>query len=293
MKHFNNNRFVLLGITLMMLALYGFSGSRQMERPATAAETLDLREIDGGAEVVAAPKPNSAATPTPLDTPSPKMNEDSVPKPKQNFLVWMVQSLGLGFTILFLCISVTMVAVGITCVIAIRQEELLPTLFLKEFEILLNEKKYQDAYNLACENNSFIAKILSAGLKNMSKGYDQAVEAMQEVGEEETIKIENRLKILSIIGNVAPMLGLFGTVMGMIEAFQTIAGSISAPPAFKLAEGISTALFHTEAGLALAIPSIAFYDVMRNRFVLLVHQVGMSSFMLMKRFRTKEQGKQV
>jgi biopolymer transport protein ExbB len=51
-----------------------------------------------------------------------------------------------------------------------------------------------------------------------------------------------------------------------------------------LAEGISKALFTTLIGLAIAIPAIAIYSILRNRISRLVLEVGILSEGLMSRF---------
>ena len=80
---------------------------------------------------------------------------------------------------------------------------------------------------------------------------------MQEVGEEENMKLEHRLSYMALIGTLSPMIGLLGTVQGMISSFSVIANSSATPKPKELAEGISTALFTTMVGLAIAIPAIA------------------------------------
>ena len=108
---------------------------------------------------------------------------------------------------------------------------------------------------------------------------------MQEVGEEETMKLEHNLSYMALIGNISPMIGLFGTVQGMISAFQTIATSPTTPKPSALALNISTALFTTLAGLAIAIPAIAVYNILRNRVQRLTLQVGVTSEELIERFQ--------
>ena len=81
------------------------------------------------------------------------------------------------------------------------------------------------------------------------------------------------------------MLGFLGTVQGMINSFNVIANSPTAPKPAELAEGISTALFTTLVGLAVAIPAIAAYAILRNRVARLVLEVGIVSEGLMSRFQ--------
>ena len=113
--------------------------------------------------------------------------------------------------------------------------------------------------------NPCLAKCSRLGSPKLSRGYNKALEGMQEVGEEESMKLEHRLSYMALIGNLSPMIGLFGTVHGMIASFQVIALGGASPKPAELAAGISTALFTTLIGLAIAIPAIAAYNVIRNR----------------------------
>ena len=98
------------------------------------------------------------------------------------------------------------------------------------------------------------------------------------------MKLEHRLSYMALIGNISPMIGLFGTVQGMIGSFRAIATGGSTPDPSRLAEGISTALFTTLVGLAIAIPAIAAYNILRNRVARLLLEVGVTSENLMSRF---------
>ena len=188
--------------------------------------------------------------------------------------------------LVFLGLSFTLVALFVMNVLTARRENVCPSVLVEGFEAHLNEKQYQEAYELAKSDESFLGQVLSAGLAKVSAGYEKALEAMQEVGEEENMKLEHRLSYMALIGTISPMVGLFGTVHGMIRSFNVIANSGSTPAASKLAEGISTALFTTLVGLFIAIPAIAAYNILKNRIARLVLEVGILSEGLMSRFET-------
>ena len=210
---------------------------------------------------------------------------DTGAKEEPSVLSWMFDALGIGYSILFLGLSFTFIALLVMNIMMARRDNVVPIHLVEGFEGHLNEKRYQEAYELAKADDSFLGQVLSAGLGKLSAGYPQAIEAMQEVGEEENMKLEHRLSYMALIGTVAPMLGLFGTVDGMIRSFRVIAYSETTPQANILAKGISTALFTTLVGLAIAIPAIAAYNIMRNRVARLVLEVGILSEGLMSRFQ--------
>ena len=218
------------------------------------------------------------------DNASGSADDPGAEKP-QNWLGWVYGALGLGYSIIFLALSFTLVALLVMNLLSARRDNVCPKELVDGFENKLNDKAYQDAYNLAKTDESFLGQVLSAGLEKLQSGYAQSIEAMQEVGEEENMKLEHRLSYIALIGTISPMIGLFGTVHGMIDSFQTIALAGTTPKASELAEGISTALFTTLLGLAIAIPAIAAYSILKNRTSQLSLEVGILSERLMSRFQ--------
>lgn len=221
--------------------------------------------------------PPPAAEPDAGDEPPPRAGQPTL-------LGWTIQSLGWGYLLIFLALSVTLVSLFVMNMLAARRETLCPQELVDRFEEKLNEKEFQAAYDMARVDESVLGQVLSAGLAKLSRGYTKAIEGMQEVGEEESMKLEHRLSYMALIGNLSPMIGLFGTVQGMISSFQAIAIGGSTPNPADLARGISTALFTTLVGLAVAIPAIAAYNILRNRITRLLLEVGVTSENLMSRF---------
>ena len=202
----------------------------------------------------------------------------------QSLLQWTYESLGIGYLLIFLALSFTLVSLLVMNLLTARRDTLCPQELIDGFEEKLDAKDFQEAYDLARSDESVLGQVLSAGLAKLSKGYSKALEGMQEVGEEEGMKLEHRLSYMALIGNISPMVGLFGTVHGMINSFQVIASGGSTPKPADLALGISTALFTTLVGLAIAIPAIAAYNILRNRVTRLLLEVGVQSENLMSRF---------
>ena len=100
------------------------------------------------------------------------------------------------------------------------------------------------------------------------------------------MKLEHRLSYMALIGTLAPMVGLFGTVDGMIRSFMILSTPGVTPKPWDLAQGVSTALLTTLIGLAIAIPAIAAFNIIKNRIQRLVLEVGVISENLMSRFQT-------
>ncbi|MEC9093365.1 MAG: MotA/TolQ/ExbB proton channel family protein [Planctomycetota bacterium] len=209
----------------------------------------------------------------------------------QTVFEWLFNALGTLYITVFLLLSFIFVALFVMNVITARRDSVCPVGLVESFEGCLNEKQYQEAYDMAKADESMLGNVLSAGLAKLSSGYAPAIEAMQEVGEEETMKMQHRLSYIALIGTISPMIGLFGTVHGMIGAFYTIATAGTTPDAPVLANDISKALLTTLIGLAIAIPAIAIFNILRNRVDRLVLEVGVLSEGLMSRFQDTDEKK--
>jgi biopolymer transport protein ExbB len=202
------------------------------------------------------------------------------------YLQWAAKSLGWLYGIVFLAMSFSLVALIIMNVLTARRSNMVPSSLVADFDKLLEGKQYQQAYDLAKSDESFLGHVLAAGMAKISAGYDQAIESMQNIGEEENMKVDHRLSYLALIGSVAPMVGLLGTVDGMIMSFKVIANTTTgAPDPQSLAEGVATALFTTLVGLLLAIPAITAYNILRNKVARNVLEIGVVSEELISRFK--------
>jgi biopolymer transport protein ExbB len=203
---------------------------------------------------------------------------------QENLLAFSFEALGWTYSIVFLAISFWFVALIVMCVMMLQRDKIMPTQLAELFEAHLNEKRYQEAFDLAKSDDSFLGMVLAAGMSKLQQGYPKVVEAMQEVAADENMKLEHKLSHLALIGTISPMVGLLGTVHGMVESFMVIAKSTVTPSPAELAKGISTALITTLVGLILAIPAVMAYAFLRNRLNRLMLEAGIIAGNLMGRF---------
>ncbi len=264
----------------LLAALICVCPSRALTQEADDALAAEL-----GGEVPPAATPNPDAGNVAGNAAGAPADEDKGQTAPSNLLAWTFQSLGIYYTLIFFGLSLTLLTLIVMNLLASRQDNICPPDLVEGIEQQLGEGNVPGAAELIRTDDSFLGQVVAAGLSKLDKGHSQAVEAMQEVGEEETMKMEHNLSYMALIGNISPMIGLFGTVQGMIQAFRTIATSGSTPKPSQLAMDISTALFTTLAGLAIAIPAIAVYNILRNRIQRLTLQVGVTSEELIERFQ--------
>ncbi len=182
-----------------------------------------------------------------------------------SLLVYIANACGWVFGPVFLLLSFILVALLVMCFLQIRSAVLLPPALTEQFEKHLEAKEYQPAYELARNDDSYLGRVLAAGMGKLQAGYPAATAAMEEAQGEEQMKLEHKISYISLIGALAPMLGLLGTVTGMVSSFKKIADNPGiAPKPDQLAGGISTALVTTLIGLWIAIPAILFFQMFRN-----------------------------
>ena len=249
-----------------------------------AQDDFNFGEEPAPAAAAAAPAPSPAAGDANVGEQTSGNTEEGETKKSDNYLSWMFRSLGWFFSIVFLLLSLTMVALIVINIVALRRQAIAPETLAEQFGQYLDENKFQEAYELAKEDESLLGRVLATGLARMPSGFDKATQAMEDVEQEETMRLEHQLGYLALIGNLAPMIGLFGTVVGMIASFHAIASGGAAPSPQKLAEGIATALFTTELGLAIALPALAAFDILKNRLSRFVLDVAVVSDSFMGRF---------
>ena len=146
-------------------------------------------------------------------------------------------------------------------------------------------KNLSDAYKVAKEiPDSPAASIFILGFNELQKlgrsrsskqGTEETLEmqlasmdnlkrALRKAESRQMGRLGKYLSFLATTGSATPFIGLFGTVWGIMTSFQDIGMRGSASLAV-VAPGISEALVATAAGLAVAIPSVIFYNYYSNK----------------------------
>ena len=196
---------------------------------------------------------------------APAAGNGTAPPARENMLQWAIRASGpIGAFLLLLSIYFT--ALVIRLFMEFRITEAVPPALVEKLETAIRDKKFQDAYDVCKDNDSFLARLVRTGIANLPNGRAEAKESMETATEEIVTSLEMKISYLAIIGTLGPMIGLVGTIWGMIMSFQEIATAAGAQPRpEKVAEGISTALFITLEGVSLSVPAIFFFAYFRNR----------------------------
>ncbi len=99
---------------------------------------------------------------------------------------------------------------------------------------------------------------------------DHMIRMIRQSMDRQQLRMQSGQTFLASVGSLAPFIGLFGTVWGIHNALIEL--SILETVSMDLVAGpLGEALVATAAGLAAAIPAVAFYNVF-NRFNRLLQQ---------------------
>ena len=189
---------------------------------------------------------------------------------------------GIGYILWLL--SFVVVGLSIHFFISIRGATILPEMIRMEIEDLFEAKQYREAIELTEVQPDFLSYTINSALSEAPHGYAAMERAMEEAAEERTTRMLRHIEWLNLIGNIGPMLGLLGTVWGMIGAFFAIVKEGSPEPA-KLAGDIGVALVTTLLGLAVSIPAMSVFSILRNRIDSLTSEAIMVAQTMISTFR--------
>ncbi len=246
---------------LLVWAAWDGNGLVSAQEPPKADAAKDAQPAKDEKAEAAPAEPEGAAK----SAAAPVAGNGAAPPARENMLQWAIRASGpIGACLLVLSIYFT--ALVIRLFMEFRVSEAVPPVLVDKLETAIRDKKFQDAYDVCKDNDSFLARLVRTGIANLPNGRAEAKEAMETTTEEIVTSMEMKISYLAIIGTLGPMIGLVGTIWGMIMSFQEIATAAGAQPRpEKVAEGISTALFITLEGVSLSVPAIFFFAYFRNR----------------------------
>jgi biopolymer transport protein ExbB len=175
---------------------------------------------------------------------------------QESLLLAILQAAGWPIWLLLIA-SIIALALIIERLIYLRREKILPRQLLDEvIQVYRGGRVTPDIID-KLQQNSPLGAVLASALRNVDAPREVMKESIEEAGRGVAHMLERFLTTLGTIASLAPLMGLFGTVVGMIEIFG--AGNSSGTNPAQLAHGISTALYNTGFGLAIAMPTLVFY----------------------------------
>ena len=134
--------------------------------------------------------------------------------------------------------------------------------FCKGIFNILKRQNVAEALTICDETPGPVAYIVRTAILNRDDGREAVQSAMEEASSAEISRMERRLVVVATVAQVAPLLGLLGTVLGMVESLVVMQQAAPLIQAADVTGGLLRALVTTAAGLAVAIPCYAAFNLL-------------------------------
>lgn len=134
--------------------------------------------------------------------------------------------------------------------------------FLKGIFNILRRRNIAEALAICDETPGPVAYIVRRAIQQRAERKEDIRSAVDDASMAETSRMERRLVVIATVAQIAPLLGLLGTVLGMVESL--LAMQLEAPliQSADVLGGIMRALVTTAAGLMVAIPCYAAFNLL-------------------------------
>ncbi len=265
------NRWKPYAIGLVIALVAGVSLSYAQGEDTEETGIGLVEEEEPVAEMMAAPEPEDRAV-------------DALLLDEEMTMFQLIMKGGVvgGLIILLSCVALGLV---IDYAITIRRAKLAPVEDIAIFNDLVEKKDFTRLKEVAKTKPTFLSDVLTAGLNEINLGYPAMIKAMEDTAESHTARQARRIEHLNVIGNISPMMGLLGTVIGMLRCFNEISQVSGSIDPKQLAGGIFEALVTTCLGLIVAIPTLYFYAIFRNRLDELAGEASVAAEQIIASFK--------
>ena len=136
--------------------------------------------------------------------------------------------------------------------LAYHRVQINTTALLGGLKNVLSQNNLVEAIGICDATPSPTARIVKVVLENYQLPREEVKEILEQHGSEEVARLEQRLGILSTIGQIAPLLGLLGAVLGFMETGEEVITNHH--PHF------AKALMPLALGLAIGVPCYVGYN---------------------------------
>jgi len=175
-----------------------------------------------------------------------------------------------------LACSVVTVAFTLERLIRLRRGRFAPARFLNEARGLWKEGRFDELIERCRKRDHPLARAVQLMAENRNVPVADIRAIVSDAVSTELQIHHRRIRPLMLSATVSPLLGLVGTVSGMIGAFSRfrLLGETGDPTVF--AGDISVALITTQAGLIVAIPTLALASLFGDRTNRLADELDMA-----------------
>ena len=157
--------------------------------------------------------------------------------------------------------------------VAIRKAGKDDPLFMDRIRDYIRTGEIKAAVNYCRMTNTPSARMIEKGILRMNRPVADVQAAIENTGNVEVAKLEDKLSIMATISSGAPMIGFLGTVTGMVRAFWNMANAGNNIDITLLSSGIYEAMITTVGGLVVGIVTMFAYNHLVYRVDKVVSQM--------------------
>src|SRR5580692_4353439 len=118
--------------------------------------------------------------------------------------------------------SAVAIAVFIERVLHCHRAQINSTEFLNGVRTVLKRDNVVEALSICDATPGPVARLVKTAILNRDYGRDRVRESLEEAGLAEVPRLEEKLRLMATIAQLAPLLGLLGTLLGFIKVFSDL-----------------------------------------------------------------------
>jgi biopolymer transport protein ExbB len=162
----------------------------------------------------------------------------------------------------------------------------MPRRFIARIYRVLERGNLEMALSLCESRPGPLTNLLKVGIMNSHLTKNDLQVVLDINVRLENLRLNKHLRALAFIGGVAIAIGLLGTVTGMFISFGAVWRASELDTTSKVANGISSALLTTAAGLTVALPAMIGYAYFKAKANSMVDEMKRHSLSLIRFFTT-------
>ena len=176
----------------------------------------------------------------------------------------MFSLLKIGGPVVWICLACGGVAFGVFVerLLHLHRARIKSEDFLKGIFNILKRGNDREALTICEETPGPVAYIVKTAILHRQDARVAIREAVEDAGLSEVSRMERRLVVIATVAQIAPLLGLLGTVLGMIDMLLVVQQQAPLIRSADVAQPLMRALTATAAGLTVAIPCYAAFNML-------------------------------
>ena len=137
--------------------------------------------------------------------------------------------------------------------------------FLEGVFNILAKGNVREAQALCDEAPGPVAHLMRMAITNRDEPREVLRQMLDNAGHAEISRMERRLGVLATIVQIAPLLGLLGSLLGVLETVLVLRSQAPLVQSVDVTGGLVRALIASIAGLMVAVPAHAMFNLLAIR----------------------------